>query len=107
MATHYHFAPTIRAREALLREGVPDDCIYITGNTVIDALQIIVKKPMPLSVADLIRNQNIGTNGNGKKMILVTAHRRENFGERIEGICRGLKALVERNSDIVIVIPYI
>jgi UDP-N-acetylglucosamine 2-epimerase (non-hydrolysing) len=105
MATLYHFAPTSRAREALLDEGISVDRIHVTGNTVIDALQFIVNKPIPISVAELIGNHNIGTSGCGKKMILVTAHRRENHGERFESICRGLRALAERNVDIVIVYP--
>jgi UDP-N-acetylglucosamine 2-epimerase len=105
MATHYHFAPTIKAKEALLNENIPEERIYVTGNTVIDALQFIVRRPVPPMIKEMLEEKGIGANSDGKKMVLVTAHRRENFGERFEGICRGLKTLADRNSDIVIVYP--
>jgi UDP-N-acetylglucosamine 2-epimerase (non-hydrolysing) len=101
----YHFAPTDRARFALLSEGIPENQIYVTGNTVIDALFMILEKPVPNVVKDILNRVEIHGNGNQQKMILVTAHRRENFGERFEDICKGLKSLVEKNQDIVIVYP--
>jgi UDP-N-acetylglucosamine 2-epimerase (non-hydrolysing) len=102
--SNYHFAPTETARQALLRENVPDSQIFVTGNTVIDALHMIVKRPQPPTVASLL--QRAGINNPGKRrLILVTAHRRENFGTRLEDICLGLKTLIERNPDIVIIYP--
>ncbi|GMT48269.1 MAG: UDP-N-acetylglucosamine 2-epimerase [bacterium] len=101
----FHFAPTKNAKDALLREHIPEDRIFVTGNTVIDALNMILQKSMPRVVTEIL--SKAGVNGNGKKrrMILVTAHRRENFGKSFENICYGLKKLVERNPDIVIVYP--
>jgi len=91
----WHFAPTENARQNLLREGIPDKSIYVTGNTVIDALlEVAERQPdtgIPLDAA--------------KRLILVTAHRRENFGEPFREICRAIRALAERNSDIQILYP--
>ncbi len=103
--TGLHFAPTRNAKDALLREHVPEDRIFVTGNTVIDALNMILQKSMPPVVGDILDRAEIGDNGDDRKMILVTAHRRENFGRSFESICRGLKSLVERNEDVVIVYP--
>jgi UDP-N-acetylglucosamine 2-epimerase len=101
----YHFAPTERARNALLKEGVSEKQIFVTGNSVIDALYMILKKPVPQTAKDILNRAGIYENGNDRKMILVTAHRRENFGERFESICHGIKQLTERNQDVVIVYP--
>jgi len=106
LVSSFHFAPTDTARIALLREEVSEDYIFVTGNTVIDALQMIVDKPTPQEAAGILRQAGIADGGSAsKKLILVTAHRRENFGDRFEGICKGLKALVERNSDVVLIYP--
>ena len=101
----FHFAPTENAKDALLREQVPEERIFVTGNTVIDALNMILQKPMPSVVREILNRAEINENGDNRKMILVTAHRRENFGEEFESICQGLKRLVERNPDVVIVYP--
>ncbi len=103
--SNYHFAPTEKAKEALLGEGISGERIYVTGNTVIDALHMILKKPVPIVVKEILDGVGISDNVNERKMILVTAHRRENFGERFKSICRGVMQLVERNPDIVIVYP--
>lgn len=92
----YHFAPTRRAFDALVAEGVPLENIVLTGNTVIDALHMAIEKPAP-------RNWLFPSNSH--KLILVTAHRRENFGRPFEDICYALKELVDRNKDIEIVYP--
>ncbi len=97
--TTFYFAPTRTAADALRREGVEGQDVYVTGNTVIDALLWIVQQPEPQRITDLV------TSLNGRKLILVTAHRRENFGEPFEQICFGLRELVRRNPDIVIVYP--
>ena len=100
-----HFAPTDKAVEALRREGVREDRIFLTGNPVIDALQMIVSRPIPEEAKQLLEKAGVSGNGCDPKLILVTAHRRENFGERFESLCRGLKAVVKRNRDVVIIYP--
>lgn len=95
--TDFHFAPTKTAMEALLKENINEKRIFLTGNTVIDALHIVVKKPSTYNhKLDLSRR---------KKLIFVTAHRRENFGKPISNICIALKELAKRNADIEIVYP--
>jgi UDP-N-acetylglucosamine 2-epimerase (non-hydrolysing) len=82
-----HFAPTPRSRQNLIKEGIPDDCIVVTGNPVIDALLWVAQKPIALNQPELPVN--------GKKVILVTAHRRENFGAPMLEICYALRDLAE------------
>lgn len=94
-----HFAPTEWSKGNLLREGVDERIIKVTGNTVIDALQFVSKQPEPPEITELIK-----TKLKAKKLILVTAHRRENFGEPIENICRALIELANR-GDAEIVYP--
>lgn len=91
----YHFAPTRKAADSLLREGVCRESVFLTGNTVVDALRMIVK-----NIKDI--NNSIANNS---RMILVTAHRRESFGEPIRNICAALKSIVKRNKDVEIVYP--
>lgn len=91
-----HFAPTEWARQNLLREGVDAALIKVTGNPVIDALQVVAEQPEPSEITALI--EKIG----GRRLILVTAHRRENFGQPIEDICAALKTLSARD-DVEIV----
>jgi UDP-N-acetylglucosamine 2-epimerase (non-hydrolysing) len=100
----YHFAPTDTARQNLLREGVDDGSIHVTGNTVIDALQLIVEKID--RDAGLRRELDAQFNfcDPDKKIILVTGHRRENFGEPFLNVFRALRDLSER-SDVQIVYP--
>jgi UDP-N-acetylglucosamine 2-epimerase (non-hydrolysing) len=88
-----HFAPTDLSRDNLLREGVPDQNILVTGNPAIDALQQISKLPMPSQVKTWL--DKWGICDGSKKLILVTAHRRENFGIPIKEICIALKSLAE------------
>lgn len=95
-----HFAPTEWARNNLLREGVDEQIVKVTGNTVIDALQYVTKQPEPLEVKILLEKSKLGA----KRLILVTAHRRENFGRPIENICLALKELAGR-GDVEIVYP--
>lgn len=94
-----HLAPTQGARQNLLNEGVEDWRIYVTGNPAIDALRIITSRPAPADVQNLFDQYHIGQNG--KKLILVTAHRRENFGQPIIDICTALKAIAEQYQDQV------
>ena len=97
VVTDLHFAPTDLSRQNLLREGVPAWRIALTGNPVIDALRQIAKRPAPLEVQRLLERLNIRP-GAGR-LVLVTAHRRENFGRPLEDICRGLRRLAEAYPD--------
>ena len=93
-----HFAPTGQAKQNLLNEGIPEKIIAVTGNPVIDTLQIVAQQPEPEEVTQLFDNLDIGN----RELILVTAHRRENFGQPLEDICFALKGLAERgNVEIV------
>lgn len=92
---HWHFAPTESSRQNLLREGVSDADIVVTGNTVIDALLMTASRHFELGI-DL---------DDSKRLVLVTSHRRENFGEPFRNICRALLTLAERNTDIQILYP--
>jgi UDP-N-acetylglucosamine 2-epimerase (non-hydrolysing) len=98
-----HFAPTETSRQNLLREGIPDRQIVITGNPAIDALQTIVARPAPVEVSALLERLNICTGGS--RLIAVTAHRRENFGQPLEDICTALKRLAQSIPNIKIVYP--
>ncbi len=89
-----HFAPTQLNRRNLLAEGIPNDRIVVTGNPVIDALQQIAAQPEPPEAAALLERLQIAPYG-CRRLILVTAHRRENFGQPLEGICAALRALAE------------
>lgn len=91
----WHFAPTESSRQNLLREGVKDTDIIVTGNTVIDALLMTASKDL-----------NVGVElDESKRLVLVTSHRRENFGEPFRNICRALRTLAESNTDIQILYP--
>ncbi len=92
-----HFAPTERSRQALLREGVPDERIMVTGNTVVDALERIRQQPMPAETARLL--ENLGVLSGRRQLALVTAHRRENFGRPLEDICAALKKVALHYTD--------
>ncbi|ALX80305.1 UDP-N-acetylglucosamine 2-epimerase (non-hydrolyzing) [Cronobacter malonaticus] len=101
----YHFAPTERSRQNLLRENIPDARIFVTGNTVIDALiavrdRVLADEPLRLR----LETQYPFLDGD-KKMILVTGHRRESFGEGFEQICRALADIAAQNRDVQIVYP--
>lgn len=91
----WHFVPTERSRANLLREGIPADRIHVTGNTVIDALLDVAAKEWPLDVPL----------DPSMRLLLVTAHRRENFGEPLRAMCRAILALVERHPDVEVLYP--
>lgn len=88
-----HFAPTESARQNLLREGIAPDTILVTGNTIVDSLQAIAKVPLEHEPAFLSELPE------GRELILLTAHRRENFGRGLENIFNGVKQLAEKYSD--------
>lgn len=100
--TDYHFAPTEHARQSLLQEGISDSVIFITGNTVIDALLFIREKfkahrrKLPYRLDKAL---------NGRKVILVTGHRRESFGEGFENICQAIREVADSFHDVVFVYP--
>lgn len=93
-----HFAPTKGSKDNLLREAIPESDIYITGNTVIDAMKHTVEENYVFENDEL---NNIDFNN--KKVIMITAHRRENWGEGIENICIALNKIVEQNEDVELV----
>jgi UDP-N-acetylglucosamine 2-epimerase (non-hydrolysing) len=94
-----HFAPTDRARANLLREGVVADDIIVTGNTIVDALRSVDLGTGP--TVDQLRGADL----THKRLILVTAHRRENHGAPLEGICTALRSLARSFEDVAIVYP--
>lgn len=95
----YYFAPTELNRENLLRENVPAEKIFITGNTVIDALHIAVKKEIDLDACGL------GDIPEDKRIVLLTCHRRENWGEPMERIFDAVAELADRYPGIEVVFP--
>ncbi len=94
-----HFAPTQGNRQNLLREGIPDEIIHVTGNPAIDALQYISRQAAPPEVHSLL--EKTGLADGGRRLVLVTAHRRENFGQPIRDVCQALKILAETYQDTV------
>ncbi len=97
--TDLHFAPTNTSKENLLREGVSSENIFVTGNTVIDALHQTVRDDFKFH-NDLLEQIDYG-----KKIILVTTHRRENWGEPLRNVYKALKKLTEDFSDVEIIFP--
>ena len=98
-----HFAPTEWSKANLLREGIDEKNIVITGNPVIDAMNFVVKQEEPQEITALL--ERLGARRvETKRLILVTAHRRENFGKPFENICRAIKELASR-EDVEIVYP--
>jgi len=93
----WHFCPTRRAVENLRGEGIDPARIYLTGNTGIDALRLTVERLAPARAT--------GAERDGPRRILLTAHRRENQGQRMESICRAVVALVKEFPDIVFIVP--
>lgn len=104
--TDYHFAPTPWARDNLLAEQVPAERIWVTGNTVIDALQWIEHKvAAEREYWCEYLSQKYGLQLDGRRLLLVTGHRRENFGEGFENICLALRDLAEHYDDLHLVYP--
>ena len=97
-----HFAPTEWARRNLQAEGIPGQAIAVTGNPVIDALRVVSERPEPEAISRLLSGLGVGPGG--RRLILVTAHRRENFGAPLEEICAALKELAGR-GDVELVYP--
>ena len=98
--TDLHFAPTDTAKKNLLREGIDEQKIFVTGNTVIDALYRTVQRDFKFS-NELLN----GVDYENKRVILVTTHRRENLGEPLRQVYKALKKLVDEFSDVEIIFP--
>lgn len=110
--TTHHFAPTPLAKQNLLRENVAENQIIVTGNTVIDALHIVTKRlaedaELQQSVRGELEEFGYDVNrlDKGRKLLLITGHRRENFGEGFLNICHAIKNLAERYPDTDFVYP--
>lgn len=99
----FHFAPTALTKRNLLDEKIPDKNILITGNTVVDALKWAIRKMENLPLNEEIQTLKLRLNSR-KKLILVTGHRRENFGNGLEEICEALVEIAARN-DVEIIYP--
>lgn len=92
---HWHFVPTEGSRQNLLHEGIAGEKIFITGNTVIDALLTVAAQDITLPIAI----------APDKRLVLITAHRRENFGEPLRNICQAIRTLAQNNPEVVFLYP--
>ncbi|RRD93881.1 UDP-N-acetylglucosamine 2-epimerase (non-hydrolyzing) [Clostridiales bacterium COT073_COT-073] len=92
-----HFSPTENSKRNLLAEGIAEDIIFVTGNTVIDALQTTIKEEYTFEY-DLLNHLDYT-----KKIITMTAHRRENLGEPLHQICRAIRHIIEANENVEVV----
>ena len=108
----YDFAPTPLSRENLLAEGVNEDKITVTGNTVIDALYMVVdkiknNKELDKELETVLKDAGYDVNrlADGKKLVLITGHRRENFGDGFISMCKAIKKLTEKYPDVDFVYP--
>ena len=108
----YNLSPTKLSRENLLRENVSDSRIVVTGNTVIDALHWVTNKinndndlNVNLAKELIAKGYDVTRLANGRRLVLITGHRRENFGEGFHNICNALKTLSEKYSDVDFVYP--
>lgn len=97
-----HFSPTETARQALLREGVADNSIHVTGNTVIDALQWMQAR---LEHYQPNLSENFLAELGDRRVVLITGHRRENFGEGFKQICGGIAAAAQKYPDVLFAYP--
>ena len=108
----YNFAPTALSRENLLREAVEDEKITVTGNTVIDALHIVVDKIKEDKELNTTLKNILAKNGynverlkDGKKLVLITGHRRENFGDGFINMCTAIRDLTQKYPEVDFVYP--
>jgi UDP-N-acetylglucosamine 2-epimerase (non-hydrolysing) len=107
--TRWHFAPTPTSRQNLLDEGIDSGSIVVTGNTVIDALQFVVRRleedPVLRQRTEEQLAEQLRFDWQAERFVLITGHRRENFGEGFLAICRALRTLAERYPDVHFVYP--
>lgn len=108
----YHFSPTPLSRQNLIQESINKNLIFVTGNTVIDALHMVVNKikdnpnlQSKLSSTLLAAGYDVNRLSLGKKMVLITGHRRENFGDGFINICQAIKSLKEKYVDVDFIYP--
>lgn len=108
----YHFAPTPLSRENLLREGVVEDKITVTGNTVIDALYWVVNKVksdsnLSTQLQDALKNAgyDVARLQSGRRLVLITGHRRENFGDGFINMCTAIRDLTQKYPEVDFVYP--
>lgn len=108
----YHFSPTALSRQNLLSEGIQESSISVTGNTVIDALYMVVDKikrdkTLDASLKDVLKSAGYDVDrlNGGKKLVLITGHRRENFGDGFISMCQAIKALTEKYKEVDFVYP--
>ena len=108
----YHFSPTPLSRENLLREGVVEDKITVTGNTVIDALYWVVNKVksdsnLSTQLQDALKNAgyDVARLQNGRRLVLITGHRRENFGDGFINMCTAIRDLTQKYPEVDFVYP--
>lgn len=108
----FHFSPTLLSKQNLLSEGVKEEQITVTGNTVIDALYLVVDKinkdqKLDADLKNALRLSGYDVNrlANGKKSVLITGHRRENFGDGFINMCRAIKTLSRKYSDVDFIYP--
>ena len=99
IAADLHFAPTTRARENLLQEGIPAGDIHVTGNTAVDALMSIAPR------TDFDDAALRAVDWQGKRVVLVTVHRRENLGEHLAGLCQAFTRIAREHPDVELVFP--
>lgn len=107
---HWHFAPTERNQDALIAEQIAADRIVVTGNTVIDALQLVVQKiaespALQQKIQSTLQAAGLQVDVKDKRYVLVTGHRRENFGEGFESICSALSKLATDNPTTHFIYP--
>ena len=108
----FHFSPTLLSRKNLLAEGVKEEQITVTGNTVIDALYMVVDKikqdkSLDIELETLLKNAGYDVNRlvDGKKLVLITGHRRENFGDGFIHMCKAIKDLTQKYPEVDFVYP--
>ena len=108
----YHFSPTPLSQQNLLKEGVNKEQIVVTGNTVIDALYMVVDKikqdkELDAELEKVLQQSGYDVNrlSHGKRMVLITGHRRENFGEGFLSMCKAIQALTKKYPDVDFVYP--
>jgi len=103
--TELHFAPTETARQNLLKENVSADHVYVTGNTVIDALLMVRERIESSTTLSKQLHDAIGVIDEKRRLILVTGHRRENFGEAFKRVLLALRQIAEQHDDVQIIFP--
>ena len=108
----YHFAPTSLSKQNLLAENIKEETVTVTGNTVIDALYMVVDiikndKELDAELEDTLKTSgyDIKRLKNGKKLVLITGHRRENFGDGFMSMCRAIQTLTKKYPDVDFVYP--